>query len=225
MKARQHNGGALPYITVEPDAYTDGDHYPLVVLLHGFGANMSDLASLAPAIDQTGYVYAFPNAPHRLEMGFGAAGFAWATYPPRENDPAFAESDPRLKTFIDEVMGQLSVSDGQIVLGGFSQGGMMTLRIGLSAPERFRGLAVLSGRLPDEDALDDPTADPSQAVFIAHGSEDEVLSVKDGRQTRDYLEQHGYAPEYHEYAMGHAIDPEELADLTRWLHTTLPPAQ
>ena len=42
---------------------TETRSYPMIILLHGFGAHMGDLASLAPAIDPTGYVYIFPNAP------------------------------------------------------------------------------------------------------------------------------------------------------------------
>jgi phospholipase/carboxylesterase len=224
MRAKEHDGRALRYITVEPDGYSDGDRYPLVVLLHGFGSHMGDLASLAPAIDSTGYLYAFPNAPHPLDIGYGATGFAWASFPPRENDTGIADSIRRLDAFITEVMDQLDVADGHVVLGGFSQGATMTLRAGLRSPERFAGLAVLSGNLPDADALDGLPDNPGQAVFIAHGGEDTMISVKEGRRSRDFLKERGYAPEYHEYPMGHEIGPDEIADLTRWLHSALPPA-
>lgn len=224
MRAKQHDGRALRYITVEPDGYSNGDRYPLVVLLHGFGSHMGDVASLAPAIDSTGYLYAFPNAPQEFDIGYGATGFAWASFPPRENDTAFADSARRLDALITEVMDQLNVTEGQVVLGGFSQGGTMTLRAGLRSPERFAGLAVLSGNLPEVEALDGLPEKPGQAVFIAHGSEDTMISVEDGRRSRDFLDERGYAPEYHEYPMGHEISPDEIADLTRWLHSVLPPA-
>ena len=224
MILREHDGGALRYVTVEPDDYSDGESYPLVVLLHGYGAHMGDLASVAPAIDQDGYVYAFPNAPHRLDTGFGSVGFSWTSFPPEEDDGAAAESEQLLGEFIDDIQDRLGVPDGQVVLGGFSQGAMMTLRVGLRSPDRFRGLAVLSGKLMDDDMLDDLPEHRTQAVFVAHGTDDEMIAVEEGRHTRDSLVQHGYAPEYREYAMAHEIGPNEIADLARWLHTVLPPS-
>ena len=72
--------------------------YPLVVLLHGFGANMQDLASLAPYIDEKGYVYAFPNAPFTVELGPGYTGYSWAT-----GRPGMAPADPNAPD-VDELL-------------------------------------------------------------------------------------------------------------------------
>ena len=223
MRLREHEDGPLRYVTVEPDDYSDGASYPLVVLLHGFGAHMGDLAPVAPAIDPDGYVYAFPNAPHPLDTGLGPVGFAWAVFPPAEDDDAAFESESLLTDFIDDAQDRLQVPDGQIVLGGFSQGAMMTLRVGLGSPDRFQGLAVLSGRLMDDDTLDDLPGRPTQSIFLAHGTDDDVIAVEEGRRVRDSLRRQGYAPEYHEYAMAHEIGQDELSDLTRWLHAVLPP--
>ena len=223
MQLREHDGGALRYVTVEPDGYSDGAGYPLVVLLHGYGAHMGDLAPVAPAIDPHGYVYAFPNAPHPLDAGFGAVGFAWAFFPPQADDDAAAESEGLLYDFFDDVQERLGVPDGRVVLGGFSQGGMMTLRVGLDSPDRFSGLAVLSGRLMDDERLDSLPQRRDQPIFIAHGADDQMIAVEEGRRTRDLLGQQGYAPEYREYDMAHEIAQDELADLTRWLHRVSPP--
>src|SRR3990170_2266855 len=78
MDAQTVEGQALPYVLVKPDGFAAGDGCPLVVLLHGFGASMYDLAGLAPSIDDAGYVYAFPNAPHRVDFGAGAVGYSWS---------------------------------------------------------------------------------------------------------------------------------------------------
>ena len=63
MKFEQHQGKDLKYLTVVPDNHASDISYPLIVMLHGFGANMRDLAGLAPAIESEGYVYACPNGP------------------------------------------------------------------------------------------------------------------------------------------------------------------
>ena len=72
MKGEIHEGPGLTYLTVLPDDYDPEASYPLVIMLHGFGANMHDLAGLAPAINPTGYVYACPNAPIPFNLGLGA---------------------------------------------------------------------------------------------------------------------------------------------------------
>ena len=79
MRSEIHEGTGLQYITVVPDHYRADSAYPLVIMLHGFGANMQDLAGLAPAINATGYVYACPNAPIPFQLGPGHTGFGWMT--------------------------------------------------------------------------------------------------------------------------------------------------
>src|SRR5207244_6536163 len=75
MSAHTDESGALSHIVVEPEGHDETKGYPLVVLLHGFGANMHDLVSLAPAIAGRGYIYAFPNAPFAVDFGGGAVGY------------------------------------------------------------------------------------------------------------------------------------------------------
>ena len=54
MEAQEFEGAQLRYLTVHPDGYDPNKRYPMVIMLHGFGANMQDLAGLAPVIDTTG---------------------------------------------------------------------------------------------------------------------------------------------------------------------------
>lgn len=226
MDARAINGNALPYVLVQPDGFSAGAGYPLVVLLHGFGASMQDLASLAPAIDPSGYVYAFPNAPYRVDLGGGAAGFSWALGRPGvETPPSDAPSvDDLLDSFFTDLIAETGVTKGQIVLAGFSQGGGLTLRYGLPRADTFAGLAVLSGAFRDAEEVR-PSLPPqrTQPIFIGHGAQDPLISLDRSHETRAFLEAEGYAPLYHEYDMAHEISPAELADLTPWLHATLPP--
>ena len=77
MQAMEHQGFGLKYLTVAPDGYSPETTYPLIIMLHGFGANMQDLAGMAPMINQHGYVYACPNAPLAFDLGGGHAGWGW----------------------------------------------------------------------------------------------------------------------------------------------------
>ena len=153
MRSEIHEGAGLQYITVVPDEYTPESSYPLVIMLHGFGANMQDLMGLAPAINPTGYVYACPNAPIPFQLGPGQTGFGWMT-PRGGGTPEETENSVQLVgDFIDTIFEEFNVKPRQALLLGFSQGGGMTYRCGLSRADKFAGLVALSATLPEQDEL------------------------------------------------------------------------
>ena len=225
METKQYEGETLRYLAVEPDGYLPDRRYPMVILLHGFGSHMGDIAGLSPAIDADGYVYACPNAPMPLSLEYGGIGFAWTAVGEEGGDSAGLSAEEKLAAFVQEAMDQYHVRAGQAVLGGFSQGGMMTYRLGLTKPDLFRGITVLSGRVPDPKRLLTRLPDSrGQAIFITHGTADTLIPVEEGRQARRLLEAKGYAPEYREYEMAHEVTQEVIADLSRWIRSVLPPA-
>ena len=111
------------------------------------------------------------------------------------------------------------MSPGCIVLAGFSQGCAMTLLTGLRYPERLAGLAGMSGYLPlaDSTAAERSEANRAVPIFLAHGSEDEIVAPARGRASRDALAALGHAVEWHEYPMEHSVCPEEIGALNQWL--------
>ena len=224
MRAEINEGTGLQYITVVPDQYTPDSSYPLVIMLHGFGANMQDLAGLAPAINATGYVYACPNAPISFQLGVGQTGFGWIT--PRGGGTAeeTANSEKLLSNFFDTVFQQFNVSPGQALLLGFSQGGGMTYRCGLGRADYFAGLVALSATLPDQDELVIRLPEErNQPIFIGHGRLDQMVSDETAQSAKSFLERNGYSPDFHIYDMAHEISSEELADLVPWITKVLPP--
>ncbi|MDA0264671.1 MAG: alpha/beta hydrolase-fold protein [Chloroflexi bacterium] len=224
MRAEINEGPGLQYVTVVPDEYTPESSYPLVVMLHGFGANMQDLAGLAPAINATGYVYACPNAPIPFNLGGGHAGFGWMTPRGQGTPEETANSEALLGDFFDLVFERFNVTPGNALLLGFSQGGGMTYRTGLGRADRFAGLVALSATLPDQDEL--AARLPSkrnQPIFIAHGTHDQMVSDDSAHSAKSFLESNGYSPEFHIYSMGHEISGEVLSDLVPWIKRVLPP--
>ena len=228
MQARQIEGNSLTYLVVEPDDFDPQQEYPAIVLLHGYGASMTDLAGLSAMIDRSGYIYLFPNAPIPLPIAPGMTGYAW-TPPGGSEDVHTAEraaerAEELLVGFYDEIEERHGVTDGGIVMGGFSQGGMMTYRFGLPRPEKFPGLVILSGRVPSPEGL---TArlpeDRDQPIFVAHGTQDAMIGIEDARTSREFLTTNGYSPEYQEYHMAHEINDDVMADLGSWLRNVMPP--
>ncbi len=215
---------------LEPDDYRPEHSYPLVVLLHGFGSHMGDLAGLCPVIDSSDYRYVLPNAPIPMQVSYGNTGFAWFSLDEDGDNAASAEeakaAEQQIADLVDEVTDQHEVEPRRTVLGGFSQGGMLTLQSGLTRPEVFRGLAVLSGRFPEPDELVPRLPERrDQSIFVAHGTADDMIAVEEGREAVDLLKQEGYRPEYHEYEMGHQITADVVADLSTWLSAVLPPTR
>ena len=129
-----------------------------------------------------------------------------------------------LAKFVDEVTQAYNPEPGQVILGGFSQGGMMAYRCGLTSPHVFRGLAALSSMIPDPDLLLSrlPTT-RGQHIFVAHGTSDRIISVADARESVRFLRDEGYKPDYKEYPMGHEIRQEVIDDLGLWIRMVLPP--
>jgi phospholipase/carboxylesterase len=224
MFTSSHKGKHLRYLAIWPDDYNPALSYPLVVMLHGFGASMFDLVFLAPAIGAAGYVYLCPNAPLPFNMGLGRFGFGWT--PPRDQTTPddVQQAETLLSGFFDEMFQKLNLTPGRAILLGFSQGGAMTYRCGLSRPETFCGLVALSASAPDSATLREKLPPQrSQPIFAAHGRYDAPDSLARARATQEFLKREGYHPDYHEYNMGHEIPAVLLRDLAPWVARVLPP--
>ena len=223
MEAKQFEARSLHGLIVEPDDYDPSREYPLLVLLHGFGSNMSDLAGLTPALSRADYLYACPNAPLALDFGMGQTGYAWANLYGESYEREAQAAENGLMDFVEEVAARYRIQEGRVGLGGFSQGGMMTYRAGLPRPDTFAALFALSARVVDPDSVHCRLPDRrDQPIFISHGSRDTMIPLDDGMESRRLLQEWGYAPVYHEYDMAHEIRQEVVDDLVEWLRAVMP---
>lgn len=192
---------------------------PLLLLLHGVGSHEGDLIQLAPHLDGRFFVIS-PRAPITLAPGM----YAWFEvqldpYRPII-DPQQAETSRRLLvTFIDEAVETYALDRSGVYLLGFSQGAIMSFSVALTSPEKISGIVAASGRILPEIAsmIAPPKALAGLPIFVAHGREDMVLPIHHGRAARELLERLPVALSYREYAMGHHISDECLADIAAWL--------
>jgi phospholipase/carboxylesterase len=189
---------------------------PLVVILHGRGADMADLAGLAPSLDG-GYRFLFPNAPKPFQPMPGySMGWTWFDgWPPARG--SVTESRRLLLDFLDAALALYPTPAGKVVLGGFSQGALMSLDCGFRTTQPLAAIVVMSGALFEEEM---PPLKPLP-VLIAHGTGDDVVPVVHARRTRLVLEEHGLSPEYHELPMGHNVSPEEIEVVREFLERIL----
>jgi len=110
-----------------------------------------------------------------------------------------------------------------VVLGGFSQGAVMTYALGLGEGRpRPTAMVALSGFMPTVPGFELSLEPPLPPVAIGHGTYDPVISVEFSRTARDRLEAAGGEVLYREYPLPHAVDPGFLAELGPWIASKLP---
>jgi phospholipase/carboxylesterase len=183
------------------------------VLFHGRGTDENDLFPLLDAIDpDRAFVGITPRGPLQLPPG----GNHWYVlgelgYPHRDT---FMASYRLASSWLDE----LGVPPEQTVIGGFSQGAMMSYALGLGA-DRPRPAAViaLSGFIPTVDGFALDLERPLPPIAIGHGTYDPVIGVEWGRLAKEQLEAAGANLLYREYPLPHTVDPQFVAELRLWL--------
>ena len=179
-----------------------------IVLLHGWGANHHDLGDLAPYFNLPEYQFLFPNG--IFDHEFTETGKMWYSFTGAgeltdRSVQQLATSRQILSEWIQSLPATTGVPLDRTWIAGFSQGGAMTLDIGLDLP--VAGLIVLSGYLhPDRPK---PTRD-TPPVLIVHGRQDDVVPVFAARSSQELLIQWGIEVQYQEFDMGHSIVLEVL---------------
>jgi len=187
-----------------------------LVLLHGRGADEHDLFPLLDALDPERRLL---GATARGPLSLPPGGAHWYVvrqvgYPDRETfDSTYAQAGE----WLDDLLARHDIPHEQAVIGGFSQGGVMSYALGLGEGRpRPAGIMALSSFIPTVEGfeLGDPSGLP---VAIGHGTYDPVIGVDFGRAARDQLSAAGAEVTYRESPMPHAIDPGFLRDLRGWL--------
>ena len=221
MNFEQLSEGSLPMVVGTPDNFDSSHQYGMIVLMHGFGSHMGDLAGLAPLINETDYIYVCPNAPIGMNIGFGQQGYAWFPAGGQTQPDDIDNAVSQLQQAVDFAMTKYHPDKANIYVGGFSQGGMMTMHAGLTRPDLYKGAIILSSRLTQVDLFTDRIESTTKIpIFMSHGTEDLVISIQDGRETKNLLEEYEYEIEYREYSMAHEIREETISDLKDWLIKT-----
>jgi phospholipase/carboxylesterase len=202
-------------IRVRPTA---GTPEGALILLHGRGADENDLHGLLDVFDpQRRLLGLTPGGPLSLPPG----GRHWYVVP-RVGFPepeTFAATYADLTALLDDQLAEHDVGWDRTVLGGFSQGAVMSYAVGLGSGRPLpAGLLAMSGFIPTVDGWR-VREDGLQGfpAAIAHGSLDPVISVDFAHSARDRLQAAGANVLYRESQMAHTIDPRVIPDLQAWV--------
>ncbi len=194
-----------------------GQTKSVVVFLHGYGADGSDLLGLAdplaPFLRDT--VFIAPDAPEK-SMG-NPMGFQWFPIPwldgSTEEDAArgIAQAAEDVDAFIDQVLEQEGITPSQLILFGFSQGTMMALMVSPHRAEPVAGIVGISGRLLEPETFAEGVVS-RMPIMLIHGDQDDMVPMGHFHEAGEALE----AAEFDVYGhvmkgTGHGIAQDGLS--------------
>ena len=202
-----------------------------IIVLHGLGASGHDFEPFASEIDlaAVGPVrWVFPHAPQiPVSINGGYVMPAWydilgANLVDRQDAAGIQKSEKAIVALIEQEVAR-GIPYERIVLAGFSQGCAMALHTGLRLPHRLAGIMALSGYLPlaDRIATERMQANATTPIFMAHGTQDPVVVLARGEDSRNALAALGHPVQWHTYPMPHSVHPREVADISAFLKQVL----
>lgn len=210
----------LPLKSLYRPAQADTAQPWLLVLMHGVGSNAEDLFGLADYVPGQYHVLSL-QAPNPM----GPNAFAWFLFTvnadgSRHIDKAQERASRALVAqTVQAASEQLGIPAERVIVGGFSQGGIMSLSLLLTQPELLDGVCIWHSRLLPEVLSQQVPAEQLQGrrAWVSHGTQDNVLPLANAHIIRKHLQDAGVAVNYHEYPCQHNIHPQELRDSMQWL--------
>ena len=193
----------------------------LIVVLHGWGANAQDVAFLCSMLELPDHQFMVPDAPFPHPYGIGGKmwydlsnSLTFGTDISTQRD--LVTSRQLLTDWLISLEVSTGVPPSKTMLGGFSQGGAMTLDVGLHLP--LAGLMVLSGYLHGAVSLQESAYPP---ILMVHGRQDSAVPLSAARSAYDRVLALDATITYKEFDMGHEISPLVLNEMQQFIQKTI----
>jgi phospholipase/carboxylesterase len=211
---------------------------PVVVLLHGYGAPGDDLVALGEYLDApAGTRFLFPEAPLSMPLGYGDARAWWMIDMARiqadraagrirdmsgEIPIGLVQARQRVAALLDDVQRRLGADPKKTIMGGFSQGAMVSCDALLRSDRPYAGLIQLSGTLLAKQEWGPLLLKrKSLPVFQSHGTHDEILAYVMAERLRDEFVRAGLKVEWLPFRGGHEIPEPVLRKLGQFIQSHL----
>ncbi len=195
-----------------------------VIWLHGLGADGNDFAPVVKMLDLPKLRFILPHAPYRkVTINNGYEMRAWydlfgLTVGSREDTAGITETQTTIEQLIQHELDK-GIPSNKIVIAGFSQGGAVALYTALRYQQSLAGVIALSTYLPLKSTFTSQKSQQNQQtpIFMAHGIEDDVISIEASRLSLSALQAEQYAVAWHEYPIAHSVSLEEIDDIRTFL--------
>ena len=216
---------SIPCVELEPDQNANAT----VIWLHGLGANGHDFEPIVPELQfpkEMAVRFIFPHAPSiPVTINGGMVMPAWYDILSMDIDrkidhQQIQASASAIKALIDREI-ERGIDSWRIVLAGFSQGGAVAYEAALSYAKPLAGLMALSTYFATGETVQIASENQHLPIEIFHGTQDPVVPEILGQQAMRELTKKGFTPGYHTYPMQHAVCPEQISDISRWLQKIL----
>lgn len=214
-----------------------------VVWLHGLGDKGSSWRSVVRgAVAKSSAIldhvaWQFPTAPTRpVSMNGGSAMTAW--YDVKGLDPSASEDSEGYAASVERVGGVIAgliernplLTPQRVVVGGFSQGAVISLAALLSGGTPLAGVVALSGYLPEREKLSQRLEAPLEAgsrrevpVLMCHGRKDPLIKLEWARLSHQLMRDSGMNISWMEYPVAHSASDGEILDVLDFIASLLPP--
>jgi len=192
----------------------------ILVALHGIGSNEKDLVPVAEEIAPTSLVISLRSP---IPMGIEAYSFFHVQFTPNGNIHDREDVQKNFKLLEGELIGiskKYNIPMKNISVMGFSQGSIMTMGLLLQSPLDIGHYLCFSGRTLSEFAdyaLKNPMIGAKRKIFLAHGVQDNVLSIENARRSKEILDKINADLTYKEFTGGHGITEPILYEARKWL--------
>jgi phospholipase/carboxylesterase len=225
--SQTNNEKLLDSVVIEPK----GEHKATIIWLHGLGDSGNGFAPIAPELklpDSLGVKFIFPHAPVRpVTINNGMAMRAWydiksMDMESRADLEGVLESSAQVEQLIEAEIAA-GIDSSNIMLIGFSQGGVISLHLGTRYTKPLAGIVALSTYMCNAQSLQKEKSAENQntPVFFAHGQQDEVVPLFLGNAAYQTMQQNGYKIEWKEYVMQHNVCLPEINDISQFIQDNI----
>ncbi|MDE0135976.1 MAG: hypothetical protein OXM54_14170 [Acidimicrobiaceae bacterium] len=192
----------------------------LLFLMHGYTAEQHHLASYVPLVDPDERFTAIaPRGPIDMPDGDGAAWWSIDLETFEQDISQFAPSLERLESFIADEAGKAGVPLERCIVGGFSQGGYLSLALaGRVGAPRYAGVWAICCGLPSALGLDvDLSGGDGRPALFQWGTRDIFIGQEQPKEVIAALGDGGWNLRHHAYDMAHSQTIEMMIDAREWL--------
>lgn len=193
----------------------DNDQVKVLLLLHGHLGNEKAMWILTNPLPES-YIMLAPRAPVQT----GEEQYSWHEIGPQwPGIEKYQELTEKLLSRVDHWIEENDLDVDQYDVMGFSQGAVMAYALAILHPERIGKIAALAGFIPQtwQSELDQKSLS-GKSFFIAHGTQDEMIPIKKGRQAAAWIEKHKADVTFCEAEIGHKLSANCFKGLGEFFH-------